>query len=114
MTRAVARLEPGGPSPRRAYTTLNLNQRRRALTHGDWHLGQLLHHDGAWTLIDPDDLGCRATRPWDLARPAAWFANGLMDPAGWDRLTRSYLRAGGTASSPATTCGGNSTDRPAR
>ncbi|MEG3629514.1 phosphotransferase [Streptomyces poriticola] len=72
---------------------------RRALCHGDFHLGQLIRHpvqDGPWLLIDVDDLG---TGPpaWDLARPAAWFACGLLPADAWARLLAAYRAAGGPA-----------------
>ncbi|GAA4575300.1 aminoglycoside phosphotransferase family protein [Planotetraspora kaengkrachanensis] len=69
---------------------------RVALTHGDWHLGQLVRHEGAWLLIDPDDLGV-GDPAWDLARPAAWFAAGLLDPESWHTFLSAYAGAGGTA-----------------
>ncbi|WP_416069221.1 phosphotransferase [Streptomyces buecherae] len=77
------------------------------LCHGDLHLGQLVgspptspRADAAaadgWLLIDVDDLG-RGDPAWDLARPAAWFATGLLDPEEWTRLLAAYRSAGGTA-----------------
>lgn len=69
------RVAPGGP---------------RLLCHGDFHLGQLVRATGSvppqnspssapgpWRLIDIDDLGL-GDPAWDLARPAAWFAAGIL------------------------------------
>ncbi|KOV55916.1 phosphotransferase family protein, partial [Streptomyces sp. MMG1121] len=70
-----------------------------ALCHGDLHLGQLVRHpapDGPWRLIDVDDLGTGAPA-WDLARPAAWYACGLLPPDEWARFLGAYQRAGGPA-----------------
>ncbi|MER6572573.1 aminoglycoside phosphotransferase family protein [Streptomyces sp. NPDC001093] len=70
-----------------------------ALCHGDLHLGQLVRHpapDGPWRLIDVDDLGT-GVPAWDLARPAAWYACGLLSPDEWTRFLGAYQRAGGPA-----------------
>ncbi|TQL00346.1 phosphotransferase family enzyme [Streptomyces puniciscabiei] len=70
-----------------------------ALCHGDLHLGQLVRHpapDGPWRLIDVDDLGA-GVPAWDLARPAAWYACGLLPPDEWTRFLGAYQRAGGPA-----------------
>ncbi|MGW3207099.1 phosphotransferase [Streptomyces sp. NPDC001135] len=70
-----------------------------ALCHGDLHLGQLVRHpapDGPWRLIDIDDLGT-GVPAWDLARPAAWYACGLLPPDAWTRFLGAYQRAGGPA-----------------
>ncbi|MET9884206.1 phosphotransferase [Streptomyces sp. NPDC006430] len=72
------------------------------LCHGDLHLGQLVRGpgpDGGWRLIDVDDLGV-GTPAWDLARPAAWYAAGLLDTATWVRFLDSYRAAGGPAAGP--------------
>ncbi|WP_405784339.1 phosphotransferase family protein [Streptomyces sp. NBC_00859] len=69
------------------------------LCHGDLHLGQLVRHpadDGPWQLIDVDDLG-RGDPAWDLARPAAWYAAGLLAPDTWARFLGAYRAAGGPA-----------------
>ncbi|MEU8620382.1 aminoglycoside phosphotransferase family protein [Streptomyces sp. NPDC048623] len=78
-----------------------------ALCHGDFHLGQLVRlgepgRDPRWRLIDVDDLGL-GDPAWDLARPAAWFAAGLLSPEVWSRFLGAYEAAGGPATrGPAT------------
>jgi len=70
--------------------------RLRGLTHGDWHLGQVVALAGSWLLIDVDDLGV-GDPSWDLARPAAWYAAGLLPPEVWRRFLDAYRAAGGPA-----------------
>ncbi|GCD39036.1 aminoglycoside phosphotransferase [Streptomyces chrestomyceticus JCM 4735] len=119
--RALARMRaaaaPGAaPDLRRAATTVERAwtqlppwardesppPRATVLCHGDLHLGQLVRHpvpDGPWLLIDIDDLGL-GDPAWDLARPAAWFATGLLAPAVWSRFLGAYRAAGGPAVRP--------------
>ncbi|GGY10578.1 phosphotransferase family protein [Streptomyces djakartensis] len=109
--RAVARLREAGPHPaaapvRRAWGTLPAWARAGApmpdtttMCHGDLHLGQLVRHpapEGPWLLIDVDDLGV-GVPAWDLARPAAWYACGLLPPDDWGRFLAAYREAGGPA-----------------
>ncbi|WP_411083503.1 phosphotransferase family protein [Streptomyces sp. cmx-18-6] len=69
------------------------------LCHGDLHLGQLVRHpapDGPWLLIDVDDAG-RGDPAWDLARPAAWYAAGVLPPEDWMLFLDAYRNAKGPA-----------------
>ncbi|WP_406433706.1 aminoglycoside phosphotransferase family protein [Streptomyces sp. NBC_00631] len=71
----------------------------RTLCHGDLHLGQLVRYpapNGPWRLIDVDDLGVGAPA-WDLARPASWYACGLLPADAWTRFLTAYRAAGGPA-----------------
>ncbi|MDO0931631.1 aminoglycoside phosphotransferase family protein [Streptomyces sp. DG2A-72] len=108
---AVARLRVLAPHPAvspvlRAWTALPAWARAEipmpdttTLCHGDFHLGQLVRHPapkGPWRLIDVDDLGIGAPA-WDLARPASWYACGLLAPDEWTRFLSAYREAGGPA-----------------
>ncbi|GAA3369272.1 aminoglycoside phosphotransferase family protein [Streptomyces sannanensis] len=113
--RAVARMRaansPGAAEVLRAWARLPAWARdeapvpapdARRLCHGDLHLGQLVRHPadrGDWLLIDVDDLGL-GDPAWDLARPAAWYAAGLLAPDVWSRFLGSYRAAGGPAVRP--------------
>jgi aminoglycoside phosphotransferase (APT) family kinase protein len=75
--------------------------RPSTLVHGDWHLGQLGRRpDGPWLLIDVDDLGV-GDPAWDLARPAGFWAAGLIPDADWTVFLDAYRGAGGPALAPA-------------
>lgn len=88
---------PAAGTVRRAYASLpplDGSGGRAALVHGDFHLGQLVRHEGAWRLIDLDDLG-GGDPVWDLARPAALFAAGILPPEVWTRFLGAYRAHGG-------------------
>ena len=72
--------------------------RPATLVHGDWHLGQLGRRAAttAWTLIDIDDLGA-GDPAWDLARPAGFWAAGLIPDDDWTKFLESYRNADGPA-----------------
>jgi Ser/Thr protein kinase RdoA (MazF antagonist) len=75
---------------------LAAGQSRATLVHGDFHLGQIVHLDGALRLIDVDDVGFDDPA-WDLARPAAWFTVGVLAPEAWSALVAAYVAEGGPA-----------------
>ncbi|WP_437806201.1 phosphotransferase [Sorangium sp. So ce1078] len=52
--------------------------------------------EGGFRLIDIDDLGV-GDPAWDLARPAAWYAAGLLPPEAWWRFLSAYRASGGCA-----------------
>ena len=54
----------------------------------------------AWRLIDIDDLGI-GDPAWDLARPAGFWAAGLLDHSSWFALLTAYQDAEGPAVSTA-------------
>lgn len=106
LRRAVGALRSGGdPVVRRAAAALpdavwrvGSPDRPTTLVHGDWHLGQLGRRDAPapWLLIDVDDLGA-GDPAWDLARPAGFWAAGLIPDDDWLRFLDAYRDAAGPA-----------------
>lgn len=102
VRRAVARIDtvPGAAAAavRRAFRALPTARDGTSLVHGDWHLGQLVVpvERAGWRLIDVDDAGI-GDPAWDLARPAALFAVGLLAPVTWACFVDAYRGAGGPA-----------------
>ena len=86
--------------PPRAWET-SPRDRPAAVVHGDFHLGQLGHRTGGpWQLIDIDDLGI-GDPAWDLARPAGFWAAGLIPHDHWQEFIDGY-RSGLGPALPAT------------
>lgn len=98
LARALARLDAGRVADviRRAADRLEFPAGPVRLAHGDFHLGQLGRHGGRWVLIDLDDLGAGDAR-WDLARPAGFWAAGMVPDADWHAFLDGYRHAGGPA-----------------
>ncbi len=76
-------------------------ERATAWIHGDFHLGQLArgHHGAGWRLLDVDDLGL-GDPAWDLARPAGFWAAGLLDDSAWSDFLAAYRAADGPGVPP--------------
>lgn len=107
LTDRVTRLRPHAAHPLvapvlAAHDTLGRPTASRpgrptTVVHGDWHFGQLVEMPGVgWRIIDVDDLGL-GDPAWDLARPAAWFACGLLSLERWASLLDAYRAGGGPA-----------------
>jgi hypothetical protein len=103
LARALARLGDGPDADviRRAASGLTVPStagRPVTLVHGDFHLGQLGWR-GTWVLIDVDDLGVGDPAA-DLARPAGFWAAGLLPDTDWHRFLDGYRDADGPALPP--------------
>ncbi|MGE2720066.1 phosphotransferase family protein [Mycolicibacterium celeriflavum] len=103
LRRAVDVARGGNPTVRRAASALpdavwraGSADRPTTLVHGDWHLGQLARPSTAWMLLDVDDLGV-GDPAWDLARPAGFWAAGLIPDHDWERFVDAYRAADGPA-----------------
>ncbi len=70
------------------------------VVHGDLHAGQLARGPGGWVLLDVDDLGY-GDPVHDLARPAGFWAAGLLADGDWETFLAAYVGAGGPAVDPA-------------
>lgn len=64
--------------------------------HGDFHLGQVGLWESGWRLLDIDDVGI-GDPAWDLARPAGFWAAGLLDDHAWAGFLDGYRGAAGPA-----------------
>ncbi|MFT4295876.1 MAG: aminoglycoside phosphotransferase family protein [Micropruina sp.] len=99
VTRAVGR----APAALRGLGERLLDQlahtepgRSAGVLHGDWHLGQLGRWTDGWRLLDVDDAGV-GDPAWDLARPAGFWACGLLPDPDWQDFLDAYRDAGGPA-----------------
>ena len=98
LARAIARLpeSPDAATVLAAWRTVPPLEPGYHLVHGDWHLGQLVHYERRWLLIDVDDLGL-GDPVWDLGRIAAGYAIGLIPQRGWEKFLAGYRAGRGPA-----------------
>jgi len=108
LGRAVNNLTGSSAAMRRAAAALpddvwraGSPDRPATLVHGDWHLGQLGRRTSGepWVLIDVDDVGI-GDPVWDLARPAGFWAAGLIPDDDWSTFLAGYRVARGPALPP--------------
>jgi hypothetical protein len=109
LARALARLQgPNADLIRRAAAGLTgpTSGRPFTLVHGDFHLGQLGwcrgqlgRSSGVLVLIDVDDLGVGDPAA-DLARPAGFWAAGLLPDEAWHAFLDGYRSGGGPGLPP--------------
>jgi len=103
LARALARLDDGPRADviRRAADgpAATASGRPITLVHGDFHLGQLGRHSGTLVLIDVDDLGVGDPAA-DLARPAGFWAAGLLPDDAWHAFIDGYRGGGGPGLPP--------------
>ena len=81
---------------RRLLREARLPPTRHTVVHGDWHLGQLARSGPGLRLLDVDDLGV-GDPAWDLARPAGFWASGLLDDESWRAFLDGYRGGRGPA-----------------
>ena len=78
------------------HTTESTAPQLNSVVHGDFHLGQVGSWEGDWRLLDLDDVGV-GDPAWDLARPAGFWAVGLLGDREWTGFLDGYRSAGGPA-----------------
>ncbi|HEX6057330.1 MAG TPA: aminoglycoside phosphotransferase family protein [Intrasporangium sp.] len=78
------------------HTTELTAPQMSSVVHGDFHLGQVGGWEGDWRLLDLDDVGV-GDPAWDLARPAGFWAAGLVGDREWEEFLDGYRDAGGPA-----------------
>ncbi len=78
------------------HTTELTEPQASSVVHGDFHLGQVGGWEGGWRLLDLDDVGV-GDPAWDLARPAGFWAAGLLGDREWAEFLDGYRGAGGPA-----------------
>jgi hypothetical protein len=78
------------------HTTESTAPQVNSVVHGDFHLGQVGSWEGGWRLLDLDDVGV-GDPAWDLARPAGFWAAGLLGDREWAEFLDGYRAAGGPA-----------------
>ena len=71
----------------------DMRLKQRVWTHGDFHLGQIVFvkdNDRTNAMFIDVDTMCVSIPEWDLARPAALFASGILPPDAWQCFIESY------------------------
>ena len=86
----------GKAEPAQRHTAELTAPQASSVVHGDFHLGQVGSWAGGWRLLDLDDVGV-GDPAWDLARPAGFWAAGLLGDREWADFLDGYRRAGGPA-----------------
>jgi hypothetical protein len=102
LARAVARLD-GTSDDQRVVSAeagrllaAGLVGEGRAVVHGDLHLGQVGVVEAGLVLLDVDELAV-GDPAWDLARPAGFWATGLLPDEEWSAFLEGYRSAAGSA-----------------
>jgi hypothetical protein len=105
LERAITWVRTQGPDELRwlaelgdSLTAQLVDPEQTTMAHGDFHLGQLGHTPlrRSWKLLDVDDFGI-GDPAWDLARPAGFWAAGLLEDEDWIEFLTAYREAGGPA-----------------